>query len=349
MFPTSSVGFGKNSGVRATRMLSLLLQLQVRGQVGAAELAQRLEVSERTVQRDVEALVGAGIPVVSVRGPAGGYKLEGRYQTRLTGVAAEEAQALAFLGLAGAAGQLGLEDVLGAARTKLFAAMTGEARQSAERTMARFHLDTVRWYGTAEPVPLLGSIAEAVWRDRRARAVYVRDGKPQQIELDPLGLVLAAGDWYLVGRREGHLRTYRVSRFSAVDVLDEPAQRPEGFDLSTHWAHARRELEAREELLYVTLRARGSALARLRRVVAVSGQAALCVNETAEWVEVTVPFEGENWAISSLLGLGAQVEVLAPAGLRQRVAGEVAAVAGFYGRDGALAGHPGDQTASGQG
>src|SRR5215813_4729084 len=159
-------------------MMTLLLHLQVRGQASGTELAALLEVSERTVQRDVEALLASGVPVRSTRGPAGGYRLDGGYRTRLTGVGLDEAGALAFLGLAGPAQQLGLGEILEGARMKIWASLTGEARERAGRTAERFHLDPVRWYGTPEPVPCLAQLADAVWRDRCVRMEYVRDGEP---------------------------------------------------------------------------------------------------------------------------------------------------------------------------
>src|SRR5689334_21020981 len=136
-------------------MMALLLQVQVRGQASGHDRARHLEVSERTVQRDVEALVAAGVPVRSTRGPTGGYRLDGGYRTRLTGVGLDEAGALAFLGLAGPADQLGLGELLEGARVKIWASLTGEARARAVRSAERFHLDPVRWFGTPEPVPCL--------------------------------------------------------------------------------------------------------------------------------------------------------------------------------------------------
>ncbi len=317
--------------VRASRLLSLLLYLQVRGQVGARELAARLEVSERTVQRDMEALAAAGVPVRSVRGPAGGYRLAGGYRTRLTGLGVQEAQALAFLGLAGPAEQLGLTARLDTAQRKLWAALTGEARAEADRAAQRFHLDTVRWYGTAEPAPQLATLAEALWRDRRVMISYARGGVVGERRVDPLGLVLASGDWYLVALRENLRRTYRVSRIVAVTALDEPAHRPPGFDLAEAWREARHELETSHRLVDVTVRVSADALPRLRRLVAVTGQHLVDVAGTEDPVELTVPFEGERWACSALLGLGPTVEVLAPATLRSRIAAQARAVAAQYG------------------
>jgi predicted DNA-binding transcriptional regulator YafY len=315
-------------------MMSLLLHLQARGQASGRELATLLEVTERTVQRDVEALAAAGVPVRSSRGPAGGYRLDGGYRTRLTGMGLDEAGALAFLGLAGPAEQLGLGDILEGARLKVWASLTGEARERAGRTADRFHLDPVRWYGTPEPVPCLTQLAEAVWRDRRVRLQYVRHGQASARKVDPLGLVLAAGDWYLVALRDQQRRTYRVSRVRSVELLDEPVCRPPGFDLAQNWAQARRELETERTAVEVTLRAAAAALPRLRKMVPAHGQAAIPLTATGQ-VEVTVPFEDEVWAVEAVLSLGRAVEVLGPPAMRARVAEEARAIAAHYadGRD----------------
>jgi predicted DNA-binding transcriptional regulator YafY len=310
-------------------MMTLLLQLQVRGQASGRELARQLAVSERTVQRDVEALVAAGIPVRSSRGPAGGYRLDRGYRTRLTGVGLDEAGALAFLGLAGPAEQLGLGELLEGARVKVWASLTGEARERAGRTAERFHLDPARWYGAPEPVPCLPQLADAVWRDRRASIDYVRDGRAATREVDPLGLVLAAGDWYLVALRDGQRRTYRVSRIRAVDILDEPVTRPPRFDLARSWIEARRALEDEEPAVEVTVRVAARALPRLRRLVPAPGKDRVPVTATGE-IELTVPFENEGWALSALLSLGTAVQVLAPEHIREQVVEELRAAAAQY-------------------
>lgn len=310
-------------------MMTLLLHLQVHGQVSARDLARQLEVSERTVQRDVEALAASGIPVRAVRGKAGGYRLDGGYRTRLTGVGLDEAGALAFLGLAGPAQQLGLGEILEGARIKVWASLTGEARQRARHTAERFHLDPVRWYGTPEPVPCLAPLAEALWRDRRIRLRYVRDGQATTREVDPLGLVLTAGDWYLVAIRSGQRRTYRVSRVASVELLDDPVVRPEGFDLAESWTQARRELEDERIAVEVTLRVAAKALPRLRKQVAVRGQDLVPLATTGR-VTVTVPFESTTWACEAILSFGPDVEVLAPAAMRRRVADAARAAAALY-------------------
>lgn len=315
--------------MRASRMMSLLLHLQVRGQVSGKELAERLEVSERTVQRDVEALAAAGVPVRSTRGPAGGYRLDGGYRTRLTGMGLDEAGALAFLGLAGPAEQLGLGEMLEGARIKVWASLTSDARERAGQAAERFHLDPMRFWGTPEPVPCLTRLAEAAWGDRRVRIEYVREGRASTREVEPLGLVLAAGEWYLVALRNQKRRTYKVSRIRSAELLDETVDRPAGFDLAEAWAEARADLEDEGTGIEVTLRVAPRSLPRLRKLVTVDGQALIPVTSTRT-VELTVPFDNEWWAFDSLLRLGGDAEVIAPAALRTRLADEFATAAARY-------------------
>ena len=310
-------------------MMSLLLHLQARGHCSGRDLARLLEVSERTVQRDVEALVAAGIPVRSARGPAGGYHLDGGYRTRLTGVGLDEAGALAFLGLAGPAEELGLGELLEGARIKVWASLTGQARDRARHIAERFHLDTTRWYGKPESVPCLPQLADALWRDRRARIEYVRGGTAVTREISPLGLVLASGQWYLVAQRDQQRRTYRVSRVHSVELLDEPAIRPAAFDLGQSWAQARDELEHESTGVEVTVRVEASALPRLRELLPTHGQDRVPLTCTKQ-IDITVPFESENWACAALLSLGKAVEVLQPAAMRQRVADQVRGAAAHY-------------------
>jgi predicted DNA-binding transcriptional regulator YafY len=310
-------------------MMTLLLHLQVHGQASGAKLAQLLEVSERTVQRDVEALVGSGVPVRSTRGPAGGYRLDGGYRTRLTGMGLDEAGALAFLGLAGPARQLGLGDMLEMARMKVWASLTGEARDRAGRTAARFHLDPVPWFGTTEPVPCLPQLAEAVWHDRCVRMDYVREGKAASRVVAPLGLVLVAGDWYLVASREGERRTYRVSRVRSVELLEDSVVRPPGFDLAEEWAAARKELERERTAVDVTVRVSSKVLPRLRKMLPVQEQDIIALTSTGT-VELTIPFDHADWACEALLSFGSAVEVVEPPSMRRRVAEEIQAMAARY-------------------
>jgi len=188
--------------VRASRLLSLLLLLQNRGQMTGPALAAELEVSVRTVYRDVESLSAAGVPVYADRGPSGGYRLLDGYRTRLTGMTSDEAESLFLAGMPGPAAELGLGGALAAAQLKLTAALPAELRDRVGRVSERFHLDAPGWFRDAEDTSFLADIASAVWRDRRIAVRYRRWGNETvERELDPLGLVLKAGVWYLVARR----------------------------------------------------------------------------------------------------------------------------------------------------
>ena len=205
--------------MRASRLVSLLLILQTRGQLTAVELAQRLEVSERTVQRDAQALAAAGVPIVSVRGPAGGYRLERGYRTKLTGLDAVEAEAL----FVGPAAELGLGRELAAARLKLLASLPPELQERAGRASRLFHVDTRGWFREEDRAPHLPEIAGALWRGRRLEISYREGASIVSRRLDPLGLVLKAGVWYLLAKRRGEERVYRVSRIVSARERPKPA------------------------------------------------------------------------------------------------------------------------------
>ncbi len=209
--------------MRASRLVNLLLLLQTRGGLTAAELARELEVSVRTIHRDVEALSAAGVPIYADRGPHGGIRLVDGYRTRLTGMTAEEAEALFLSGLPGPAAELGLGTVVTAARLKVLAALPTELRSRASRLVERFHLDAAGWFQASEPVPHLAVLAQSVWDAKLARIEYERGGGAVVRVVAPLGLVLKGGVWYLVAITDEQIRTYRVSRVVGAVVLDEKA------------------------------------------------------------------------------------------------------------------------------
>src|SRR4029078_6676391 len=207
--------------MRASRLVSLLLLLQSRGGQTAAELARELEVSVRTIHRDVDALSASGVPIYAERGPQGGIRLVDGYRTRLTGMTADEAEALFLSGLPGPAAELGLGTVMTAAQLKVMAALPGELRARASRLVERFFLDAAGWFHGSEQVPHLSTLAEAVWESRRVTITYQRGDSRVERVLEPLGVVLKAGTWYVVAANEEQLRTYRVSRVIDAEASDE--------------------------------------------------------------------------------------------------------------------------------
>jgi len=315
--------------VRASRLVSLLLLLQTRGRLTAAELASQLEVSERTIQRDAEALAAAGVPIEAVRGPAGGYRLAGGYRTRLTGLTAEEAEAL----FVGPAAELGLGRVFADARLKLLAALPPELQERAERSARLFHLDTRGWFRGEDKTPHLPTLAAAVWQGRRLSARYREGPKVVSRTLDPLGLVLKAGVWYLVAHRSAGMRVYRVSRFVSVRGRDEGFDRPDRFDLAAFWEDWSTRFERDRPRVDVRLRLPRAGIRFLRPLVHPDGRAQLDSyprDPPLELVELTVPFEAVDLAYRELLTFGADVEVLDPPELRRRLVRAAEEVVALY-------------------
>jgi predicted DNA-binding transcriptional regulator YafY len=292
--------------VRASRLVSLLLLLQTRGQLTAAEIGERLEVSERTVHRDVASLAAAGVPVEAVRGPAGGYRLAGGYRTRLTGLTGDEAEALFAAGMPGPAAELGLGHELAAARLKLLAALPAELQERASRASRLFHLDTRGWFRAEDRVPHLPELSAGVWRGTRVRMRYREGAKVVRRTIDPLGLVLKGGAWYLVARRSAGMRVYRVSRIVSVHTLDETFERPDGFELGAFWSEWSRAFE--ESLPRVEVKVRSGDGVR------------------------TLVFESLADAHRSVLRAGSRFEVLEPPELRARVAETARELVALYGR-----------------
>ncbi|WP_369388770.1 helix-turn-helix transcriptional regulator [Streptomyces sp. CG1] len=355
--------------MRAARLIKMVLLLQSRPSMTAAELARELEVSERTVTRDAQALSEAGVPVYADRGRAGGYRLVGGYRTRLTGLARSEAEALFLSGVPGALREMGLEDAASAARLKVSAALLPSLRDAPDSAAQRFHLDAPAWFQEPETPTLLPLVAEAVWDDRRVTARYRRPGAEteapagaprrrsadkaeDEVErlLEPYGLVLKAGVWYLCARvadgdssRTNQVcrtyRTYRIDRFSAVDPLKERFSRDPEFDLPGYWAEQAEGFARSILRAEVVVRLSPLGVRRLRYAVEpVAARTALSgpgEPDGAGWVTVTLPVESEEVAYTQLTALGAEAEVLAPQSLRERLAADAARLTALYGRTGA--------------
>ncbi|MEU8134263.1 helix-turn-helix transcriptional regulator [Streptodolium elevatio] len=323
--------------MRAARLISLVLLLQSRDTMTAAELAGELGVSERTVYRDVVALSEAGVPVYADQGRHGGYRLVGGYRTRLTGLSQAEAEALFLAGLPGPAEDLGLGDAVANARLKVLAALPPSLRAATARTGQRFHLDVPGWFHNAEPPPLLAELASAIWQDRRLEVRYRRGWRVVEEvtrELDPYGVVLKAAVWYLVGRVGDDFRTYRVDRMVGVSDTGRSFEREEGFDLAGFWAQnaARfaRSLLADEVVVRISPAGR-TALVRVAEPPALeAADAAAGEPDEHGWVTTRLPVESLAVAYDVLLTLGPEIEVLEPRELRDRMAEAAAAMRRLY-------------------
>jgi len=309
--------------MRASRLLSTLLLLQTRGRMTAREIADELEVSIRTVYRDVEALSASGVPVYADRGPAGGYQLVAGYRTRLTGLTGEEAEALFLGGGPGVAAELGIDSVLAAAQLKILAALPPELRDRAARIRERFHLEAPGWFREPDAPEFLEAVADAVWSQRRLAVEYKKWNNVEVSRvLEPLGLVLKGVAWYVVARSGERINAFRVNRIHELSTLDDQFVRPVDFDLARYWADWSKDLQDTLYPMNAVVRLSPIAVERFFLNGPVAERA---LKETAGppdedgWVRVVVPTGSLDHAATDLGRFGAEIEVLEPPELRVRM------------------------------
>ncbi len=315
--------------MRADRLLAILLLLQRGGRMTAGDLATRLEVSVRTIYRDLEALGSAGVPVYAEPGRGGGVRLLESYTTDLSGLSLREAELVPLLGLSDAFAGIALRSSLRRTETKLLMALPDDQRARAEQARRRIHVDLSRWWDHAEPVPTLPTLVEAVFGSRRLRLRYKRGEHATVVQrtVDPLGLVVQGGTWYLVGRvRKTQDRIYRVSRILSAEALLTPADVPDDFDLLAFWAGRKEDFHMTRSGYQVRVRAKPWALRALRHVYAG------VVAEGDDWVETELSFGTRGIAFERILGLRENIEVLGPDDLRNGIAEAIARMHGLYAR-----------------
>lgn len=319
--------------MRASRLLSIQMLLQARGRVSASVLARELEVSVRTLYRDVEELAAAGVPIFAERGRAGGFQLLAGWKPTLAGLTPTESQAVFLSGLAGPAAELGFGSAVEAAKLKLLAAMPKEWRGQAERVASRLYLDPLDWYRDTEPAPHLGAIAAAVWEPRLLALEYESWKGVVKRTVSPLGLVLKSGAWYFVAAVDDSPRTFKVANVRALGVLEAPARRPKGFDLPAYWRESVQRFE--QQLLQgrATVLADAAGVAQLRRENGAVARAVPQQLDTAHGrARIVIPIESIEQATSLFIRLAPEVEVIEPAALRESIERRLRAAARRYRR-----------------
>jgi predicted DNA-binding transcriptional regulator YafY len=320
--------------VRSDRLLATLLLLQTHGRLPAPEIARRLEVSPRTVARDVEALSAAGVPVYCERGRSGGVVLVEGYRTDVTGMTDDEMRALVALAGSGGTGALG--PALASASRKLLAALPEARRDGVDRARRRLLVEQQGWRRGPEEVPMLAPLDAALVADVRVRLRYATADRGTAAgswrTVDPYGLVAKAGTWYLVAAHRGQPRMYRVSRVREVAATTTPARRPDDRTLAEVWSELRDRLEAPVEGLDVRVRVDPEWLATLHRVVA--------PQMVGSWVDEGTTtggapvlrgrFRNEGAARAALLSFADTVEVLDPPALREQMHAAAERVVALY-------------------
>ena len=326
--------------MRSSRLVSILMLLQARPRVTARELAGELEVSLRTVYRDVEALAAAGIPVYAEQGRAGGYRLVDGYRTRLTGLTEDEALSLFVVGLPGPAADLGLSAEAASAERKLLAALGPSQRVRAGRLRDRFSLDTSAWYHPAEQPAYLAPLATAVLEDRVVDVAYRRWEAPREVErrLAPYGLVLKNGTWYLAAACDGAVRTYRVSNILRLTATGERFERSADFVLGDFWREHLDAFDRRRLSRTAVLRLSPGLVASLPDLSDAALRRAVegVAPDPDGWTTVELPIEDDEMAARQLLPHAGGVEVVSPTSLRELLVAKARAVLDTYHVDDAV-------------
>lgn len=319
--------------MRADRLLSILLLLQGEKRLTAAALARRLEVSERTIYRDMEALGTAGVPVMAERGASGGWYLMEGYETNLTGLNLPELQALLLPLPDRLLTDLGLNRAADAALIKLLAALPRMQRQSAEEVRQRIHVDAAGWHSTDEKMAAFPIVQEALWQGRRLSISYQREeGGVVTREVDPLGLVAKGSIWYLVAAVEEDSRVYRVSRIREANLLGEPSNRPADFDLAAYWEQSSARFLAALPRYPATVRVDPAILPAMRFAGRYARIEESGPTEADGWRTLKMGFQTEESACEYILSFGPRMEVVEPLPLRERVIAQAQATVDFYHR-----------------
>lgn len=319
--------------MRASRLLTIMMLLQSRGGLSAENLAEEIEVSVRTIYRDIDQLSAAGVPVYADVGRNGGFALLEGWRTRLTGLTPPEAKALFLAGLPGPAAELGLGDAMADAELKLLAALPPDWQEEAKRVSSRFHLDPRGWFQAAETVALLRQVADAVWSERQIAVTYVSWTKVAERVLEPLGLVLKSGLWYMVAQSEWQPRTYRLEAIRALSLTDVTFVRPKDFDLAAYWAASTAQFERDVYIGTAEVRASAKGIGRLKDLNA-TYRAAIETSEAKPagdgWVTLSLPIEETAWTARLFTRIGAEMEVLSPPELRAEMAVIALEMAALY-------------------
>lgn len=317
--------------MRADRLLSILLLLQTHRRMTARDLATRLEVSERTVYRDMDALSAAGVPVSTERGKGGGCLLLDGYRTNLTGLNDAEIQTLFLTNPSRLLADLGLRRAGEAALIKLLATLPAVSRRDAEFVQQRILIDAAGWNRPEEAVPSLPILQEAIWQERKVRLTYERPGSARGERLvDPLGLVAKGSLWYLVGAVEGTARVYRVARIHGAAITDEPCVRPEGFDLAAYWAQSSADFVANLPRYRVTLQVASEALSLVNGAGAYGRIEETGPTDADGRTLLHMIFDSEDEACGYIFRFGTKIEVLDPPDLRRRIGRIATEVAALY-------------------
>jgi predicted DNA-binding transcriptional regulator YafY len=306
--------------MRADRLISILLLLQMRKKLTTRELAQELEVTERTIHRDMDALSSAGIPVVAERGKAGGWKLLNQYRTNLTGLKANEIKSLLLSPSLQLLTDLGLASEWYEARQKILASTSDNFQKYAEDIWNRIHIDTTAWRQSPEKVESFKVLQEAIWEERILQIEYERaDGECVNRIVYPLGLVAKGSTWYLIALSKDKIKNFRASRMKSALLIDETFSRPSDFNLAQYWSNSTHEFIKNLPKFEVQVEVSPSILHRIKftgRFVQILKMDPPLDNG---WTPLKLCFETEQEAKEYILGFNNQIRIIQPDTLKDTV------------------------------
>lgn len=317
--------------MRADRLMNVMILLQNRGKMTAKELANELEVSERTILRDMDALSAAGIPIVSDRGKEGGWRLLDNYRSKLSGLNIDDVKSLFLFPPAALLEDLGMNSQALDTRQKLLAAIPGVFRGEAQAMWERIHIDSDTWRQTKEKVHTLKTIQQAVWESNKLTILYERaDGEQKERLVEPLGLVAKGNRWYLIAARNGEMRNYRVSRIHTAKIENEAFKRPPQFHLAEYWEQSKAEFIQHLPKYDVQAEIHPSIVNRMNY----TGKFVQFIKterpKKEEWIRATLQFNDKQEAIEFMLGFANKVKVISPEELSKEVVSSAMSVIEFY-------------------
>ncbi|PKA15743.1 helix-turn-helix transcriptional regulator [Leptospira haakeii] len=304
--------------MRADRLLNILLHLQAKGRTTAKELSKKLEISERTVHRDMEALSSAGIPIYAERGIGGGWSLSEGYRTNLTGFKKEEVISLLLVHSSRVLEDLGKKKDFDSAFVKLMASLPPAYRKDAETARQRIHIDGLGWGRAIRELPLLPILQDAVWEEKKVKIVYEKEGgKPEPRTIEPYGLVAKDTIWYVVAKRGKEMRVYRISRIKEASVTTERFERPKKFDLSKYWEEWIKEFKSRVPKYLIKIKVTDATAEHIKSIPYMK-----CLSHkpmTKGFTEMVIDMETKEWALGSMLQYCDSVFVLEPLELQEAI------------------------------
>ncbi|MBN6187547.1 YafY family transcriptional regulator [Aneurinibacillus sp. BA2021] len=317
--------------MRADRLMNIMILLQNRGKMTAKELAHELEVSDRTILRDMDALSNAGIPIVSDRGKGGGWRLMDNFRTRLSGLNIDDIKSLFLFPSGKLLEDLGLNIQALDTRHKLLAAIPGTFRDEAQAIWERIHIDSSTWRQSKEKVHALKTVQQAVWESKKLKIYYEQaDGEQKERLIEPLGLVAKGNRWYLVAARNGELRNYRVSRIHTAKVENDTFRRPLNFNLADYWEQSKKEFIQNLPQYDVQVEIHPAIIQRIN----FTGKFVQFIqrenpNED-KWIPATLRFNDKQEAVEFILGFANKIKVISPKDLPNEVVSSAISVIKFY-------------------